>query len=103
MQIPKRAGPSADILDRSSYDDESGELGGHSLSTQQKRVQVTQRINHDGEVNRARYMPQNPDLIATKTVKGEVYVFDRTRHTSEPERGGVCKPDFRLVGQSKEG
>lgn len=41
------------------------ELGGHSAPNA-ARVQVTQRINHDGEVNRARYMPQNPDLIATK-------------------------------------
>jgi histone-binding protein RBBP4 len=48
-------------------------------------------------------MPQNPDLIATKAVSGEVLIFDRTKHSSEPERGGVCKPDIRLVGQNKEG
>jgi histone-binding protein RBBP4 len=48
-------------------------------------------------------MPQNPDLIATKAVTGEVLVFDRTKHSSEPERGGVCKPDIRLVGQTREG
>lgn len=40
------------------------ELGSHTLTG--PRIQVTQRINHEGEVNRARYMPQNPDLIATK-------------------------------------
>jgi len=48
-------------------------------------------------------MPQNPDLIATKAVSGEVLIFDRTKHSSEPERGGACKPDIRLVGQNKEG
>jgi histone-binding protein RBBP4 len=48
-------------------------------------------------------MPQNPDLIATKAITGEVLVFDRTKHSSEPERGGVCKPDIRLVGQTREG
>lgn len=48
-------------------------------------------------------MPQNPDLIATKAVSGEVYVFDRTKHSSEPERSGQCKPDITLVGQHKEG
>ncbi|CAI7835285.1 unnamed protein product, partial [Closterium sp. NIES-54] len=36
------------------------------------QVQVVQQINHEGEVNRARYMPQNPFLIATKTVSAEV-------------------------------
>ncbi|TFY67976.1 hypothetical protein EVG20_g3738 [Dentipellis fragilis] len=102
VNIPKREGPGADTLDRSNYDDDRGELGGHTIPPQ-PRIQIIQRINHAGEVNRARYMPQNPDLIATKSVSGEVYVFDRTKHSSEPERGGVCKPDIRLVGQTKEG
>lgn len=48
-------------------------------------------------------MPQNPDLIATKAVTGEVLVFDRTKHSSEPDKDGVCKPDIRLVGQNREG
>lgn len=104
VQIPSRTGGSgADVLDRSAYDDERGELGGHTLPASQARINVVQRINHAGEVNRARYMPQNPDMIATKAVSGEVLVFDRTKHPSEPDRGGVCKPDIRLVGQTKEG
>ncbi|KAI9057017.1 histone acetyltransferase type B subunit 2 [Trametes sanguinea] len=103
VHLPKRDdSSSADRLDRADYDDERGELGGHSLPPQ-PRIQIIQKINHAGEVNRARYMPQNPDLIATKAVSGEVFIFDRTKHSSEPERGGVCKPDIRLVGQSKEG
>ncbi|KAH9948186.1 WD40 repeat-like protein [Amylocystis lapponica] len=103
VQLPKRdESGSADRLDRGDYDDERGELGGHTLPPQ-PRIQITQKINHPGEVNRARYMPQNPDIIATKTVSGEVLVFDRTKHSSEPERGGACKPDIRLVGQHKEG
>ncbi|KAK0199075.1 WD40 repeat-like protein [Armillaria mellea] len=103
VSIPKRDNsPGSDKLDRGDYDDERGELGGHTIPPA-PRIQVTQRINHAGEVNRARYMPQNPDLIATKAVTGEVLVFDRTKHSSEPERGGVCKPDIRLVGQTKEG
>ncbi|KAF7337570.1 Histone acetyltransferase type B subunit 2 [Mycena sanguinolenta] len=103
VQIPKRTNASgAEKLDRSDYDDERGELGGHTIPPA-PRIQITQKINHEGEVNRARYMPQNPDLIATKAVTGEVLVFDRTKHSSEPERGGVCKPDIRLVGQTREG
>ncbi|KAG9313952.1 WD40-repeat-containing domain protein [Chiua virens] len=82
--------------------DERGELGGHTIPPQ-PRIQIIQKINHAGEVNRARYMPQNLDLIATKAISGEVFIFDRTKHSSEPERGGVCKPDIKLVGQTKEG
>ena len=48
-------------------------------------------------------MPQNPDLIATKTVRGEVYVFDRTKHETTAPEHGECKPNIRLKGQSKEG
>ncbi|KAJ7103166.1 WD40 repeat-like protein [Mycena belliarum] len=103
VQIPKRTNVSgAERLDRSDYDDERGELGGHTIPPA-PRIQIIQKINHTGEVNRARYMPQNPDLIATKAVTGEVLVFDRTKHSSEPERNGVCKPDIRLVGQTQEG
>lgn len=76
------------------------EIGAHTAT--EPRVQITQSINHNGEVNRARYMPQNPDLIATKTVMGEVYVFDRTKHPSQP-MGDVCKPDITLRGHTKEG
>src|SRR6267142_1873478 len=90
-------------ISRSSLGPPRPMTGGHTLPASQARINVVQRINHAGEVNRARYMPQNPDMIATKAVSGEVLVFDRTKHPSEPERGGVCKPDIRLVGQTREG
>lgn len=67
------------------------------------KISVTQRINHEGEVNRARYMPQNPDIIATKAVSGDLFIFDRTRHPSQPATGGVCAPEIRLKGHTKEG
>ena len=35
-------------------------------------MKVTQHIHHDGEVNRARYMPQNSFVLATKTVSADV-------------------------------
>ncbi|EJD54308.1 histone acetyltransferase type B subunit 2 [Auricularia subglabra TFB-10046 SS5] len=100
VHLPKRELP--DGLDRASYDDERGELGGHAppLSA---RVQITQKINHEGEVNRARYMPQNPDIIATKTPTADVLLFDRTKHSSDPDADGVCRPQMRLVGHTKEG
>jgi histone-binding protein RBBP4 len=48
-------------------------------------------------------MPQNPNLIATKAVSGEVLVWDWTKHSSEPDKTGAIKPDIRLSGQTKEG
>jgi histone-binding protein RBBP4 len=48
-------------------------------------------------------MKQNPDIIATKTVTGDLFIFDRTRHPSQPAAGGVCSPEIRLKGHTKEG
>lgn len=35
-----------------------------------------------GDCNRARYMPQNPDVIAAASSNGDIYIFDRTKHGS---------------------
>ena len=77
---------------------EIGSYGGFT-----PRVTIHQKINHDGEVNRARYCPQNPDLIATRTAMGSTFIFDRTKHSLQPSADGKCKPDIVLTGQEKEG
>jgi len=61
------------------------------------------KINHEGEVNKARYMPQNSSIIATKTVTSSVYIFDYTKHPSKPSADGKCNPTLTLVGHKKEG
>ncbi|PWN51229.1 putative chromatin assembly factor 1 subunit C [Violaceomyces palustris] len=88
-------------LDLKEYDEEKGEIGSYSSTS--ARLSIVQKINHDGEVNRARYCPQNCDLIATRTVMGETYVFDRTKHSNTPDADGKCRPDIILKGQEKEG
>jgi len=88
-------------INEKKYDDESGEIGGFGGT--ECKITIEQKINHDGEINRARYMPQNPNIIATKAISGEVYIFDRTHFSSKPDVNGVCKPDIRLTGHTKEG
>lgn len=39
-------------------------------------VQVVAKAPHKGEVNRARHCPHRPDLVATKTVTGDVCIYD---------------------------
>lgn len=77
------------------------ELGGYGGAD--CKVQIMQSIVHEGEVNRARHMPQNPCLIATRTVQGDVLFFDYTKHPSNPSSLDVCKPDLRLKGHRGEG
>jgi hypothetical protein len=59
------------------------------------KIEIEIKINHEGEVNRARYMPQNPCVIATKTPSSDVLVFDYTKHPSKPDPSGECHPDLR--------
>ena len=88
-------------IDARKYDDERGEAGGFAGVS--SKIEITQRINHEGEVNRARYMPQNPYLIATKSPSPDVYVFDYTKHPSKPKADGAFEPDLVLKGHAKEG
>ncbi|KAF5448986.1 hypothetical protein F2P56_029476 [Juglans regia] len=66
------------------------------------KVEITQKIRVDGEVNRARGMPQNPAIVGAKTSGSEVYVFDCTKQLAK-EQGGDCDPDLRLRGHDMEG
>ncbi|KAJ1674115.1 Histone acetyltransferase type B subunit 2 [Spiromyces aspiralis] len=90
-------------LEKRKLNPDTKELGGYGAA--ECKITIAQRINHDGEINRARYMPQNPDIIATKTVveNGAVFIFDRTKHPSMPPSDSVCRPELKLVGHTKEG
>ncbi|KAL1916012.1 uncharacterized protein VTP21DRAFT_6016 [Calcarisporiella thermophila] len=87
-------------LETRKYDEDRGEIGGYGGA--ECRISIYQSIPHDGEVNRARYMPQNPNLIATKTKTGDVYVFDITKHPLQPTTN-TCQPQVVLRGQTREG
>eukprot|EP01116_Phalansterium_solitarium_P025328 TRINITY_DN9636_c0_g1_i1.p1 TRINITY_DN9636_c0_g1~~TRINITY_DN9636_c0_g1_i1.p1 ORF type:complete len:419 (-),score=99.89 TRINITY_DN9636_c0_g1_i1:10-1266(-) len=87
-------------VDIRKYDDQKAEMGGWGVSD---KVEIIMKINHDGEVNKARYMPQNCSIIATKTIHPEVYIFDYAKHSSKPPADGKCTPQLILRGHSTEG
>ncbi|KAI4350269.1 hypothetical protein L6164_004740 [Bauhinia variegata] len=66
------------------------------------KVEITVKIQVDGEVNRARCMPQNPRIIGAKTPSFEVFVFDCAKQLGK-QQGLGCDPDLRLRGHDKEG
>ena len=77
---------------------------GGAYVAQQGRIKIVQNIPHKGEVNRARYSPHNPNLIATKSPHANVFVFDRSKHSSnEPPTDFEFKPDLVLEGHTAEG
>ena len=78
------------------------DVGGLGLATAENKIDIETKILHQGEVNRARYMPQKFNVIATKTVSGEVHIFDYTQHPTKPEND-IVRPQLRLTGHTKEG
>jgi histone-binding protein RBBP4 len=94
--------PTEKSKDRKLYNYETGEIGGPGKARKPWKFEITQKINHEGEVNKARYMPQNPDIIATLGVGGTCYIFDRTKHPNNPVDDDV-RAQMKLVGHTDEG
>ncbi|CAG8667553.1 5583_t:CDS:2, partial [Paraglomus occultum] len=76
---------------------------GYGFGEGENRINLVKSIPHSGEVNRARYMPQNHDIIATKSIDGDVYIFDLTQPSPEPSENISCTPFLKLKGHSEEG
>ncbi|KAI9846335.1 MAG: Histone acetyltransferase type B subunit 2 [Sclerophora amabilis] len=103
VQLPNPARP--DVRD---YDEDRGEIGGYGGSSGTSaneaasvKFNIVQKIDHPGEVNKARYMPQNPNMIATMCIDGSVMIWDKTKHTSIPT--GNPNPQVELIGHKQEG
>lgn len=98
VEVPKSIEPSLN-----DYDDERGEMGGYASKGEPAAIKfsVIQKIDHPGEINKARYQPQNPDVIATLALDGRVLIFDRTKHSLQPS--GKVNFQMELVGHDKEG
>ncbi|KAJ6906405.1 hypothetical protein NC652_023982 [Populus alba x Populus x berolinensis] len=79
------------------------DTSGSSTNSVTPKVEITQKIRVDGEVNRARSMPQNPAIVGAKTSGCEVYVFDSTKQAERRKQRNGCDPDLRLTGHDKEG
>ncbi|ETI24716.1 histone acetyltransferase type B subunit 2 [Cladophialophora carrionii CBS 160.54] len=101
VQLPKPKKP--DVKD---YNEETGEIGGYGGGPSGKnqfevKFTITQKIDHPGEVNKARYQPQNPNIIATMVTDGRILIWDKTKFSSIPT--GTPKPTLELGGHTKEG
>lgn len=99
--------PKAIVPPHADYDEERAEIGGYGSKAGNAeapaiRFKITENIDHPEEVNKARYQPQNPDIIATFAVDGRVLIFDRTKH-STLKSAGTPNPQIELHGHRKEG
>ncbi|CAJ0585181.1 unnamed protein product, partial [Mesorhabditis spiculigera] len=93
--------PTEDVrIDPNRFDLDNQDFLG--LTCMGGKIDIEQRINHDGEVNRARHMPQDSKIIATKSPSEEVYIFNYTLFPAGTAPG-PCQPTLRLRGHTKEG
>ena len=100
VQLPNPNAPNPD-----DYDEDKGEIGGYGGSSKKPQMEIkfniVQKIDHKGEVNKARYQPQNPNIIATMCTDGRVMIWDRSKHPSLPT--GTVNPQMELLGHEAEG
>jgi len=87
----------------SEYNENLKEIGGHGAAKRPFVFNITQKINHPSEVNKARYNPLNPNLIAAWCVDGRVLLYDRTKHTNQPKADGTVTFEMELKGHTDEG
>lgn len=78
LRLPKE---DAALIDVSEYNNKGNRIlknsllkenTGIGLASGENRIEIETKIPHKGSVNRARYMPQKSNIIATKTESGEV-------------------------------
>ncbi len=107
LQIAHVQLPNLVTLDATDYDEDREEIGGYGGGAAKKtpvmevKFHIVQKIDHEGEVNKARYQPQNPNVIATMCTDGRVMIWDRTKHPSIPT--GQVNPQMELLGHTIEG
>ena len=73
-----------------------------STSFAEKKLDIEIKMIHEGEVNKARYMPQKFNIIASMTNSGEIHIFDYMQH-SQAKDENVAKPQLKLQFHTKEG
>ena len=89
-------------IDKLDYNHEKEEF--ELTKVAKKKINVLQKINHWGDVNKLRYMPQNPDVIASSNNLGNLVIYDRTKHASFKnsligEDTEINKPQLHLINE----
>lgn len=66
----------------------------------EKKVNLVTKIQHDGEINKARANPSFQNLIATKSSNGLLYLIDSDKHVESESNSAL---QLKLTGHSQEG
>eukprot|EP01029_Cantina_marsupialis_P025588 TRINITY_DN677_c0_g1_i2.p1 TRINITY_DN677_c0_g1~~TRINITY_DN677_c0_g1_i2.p1 ORF type:complete len:443 (+),score=162.50 TRINITY_DN677_c0_g1_i2:28-1329(+) len=91
--------------------EETEDFGG--FAGKEHKFNIIANIPHEGEINRARYMWQNSEIVATYSVSGDVLLFNWKKAMNEEakeeskedetEKVDKDKPFARLIGLQQQG
>ncbi len=80
-----------------NYDSDKQEFTNNNTPS---KLKLLQKIPLEGDLNKARYLPQKPDVIACLADSGPVYIMDRTKHPSSAS--GKMKTEIILSHHDKD-
>ncbi|VWU52211.1 chromatin assembly factor 1 protein WD40 domain, putative [Hepatocystis sp. ex Piliocolobus tephrosceles] len=76
---------------------------GFDFCPEKKKFTIKSKIAHDGEVNRIKFIPnQTKNLVITKAVNGNLYLFDINKHGIE-ENTNTMTPEVSFLGNTSDG
>jgi histone-binding protein RBBP4 len=82
------------------YLDNTKDAGGVGLiSKTENKIEVNLKISHEREVLRARMMPSQESIVATKSPNSLVYIYDLKKHSLKSS----LSAQLALTGHNKEG
>ncbi|AJV34031.1 Hat2p [Saccharomyces cerevisiae YJM270] len=67
-----------EILSNEDPQEEAGEEYQSSLPAPRSNIRITAKYEHEEEITRARYMPQDPNIVATINGQGTVFLYSRS-------------------------
>ncbi|OWB83742.1 hypothetical protein B5S33_g2374 [[Candida] boidinii] len=70
----------SNVIGIESHDIIKNEFINNQVQDKLDKISILQKIPHRLEANRARYMPQNPDVIGSICSDGSVSIYNRTKH-----------------------
>ncbi|CAI1940244.1 hypothetical protein SEUBUCD646_0E00280 [Saccharomyces eubayanus] len=67
-----------EILNNEDPQEEAEEDDEASVPAPRSNIKIITKYKHEEEITRARYMPQNPDTVATINGQGTVFIYSRS-------------------------
>lgn len=105
LQLPRFKDLNKNIkINKLDYNADKQEL--ELATSSNHKLKVLQKINHLGDVNKVRYMPQKPNVLASGNNLGDLVIYERTKHSNFRntiiDDTSINKPQLVLKGHSHD-